>query len=196
MAPAMRHRAESVTLASAIEEVRWRWDDREAPIRLHDAAFGDDGAPRLSAPFLRYLTAHAFTVIEADETDTCNHPRLVARADPFACVDCGGMGVKTVRRARYAWPMWAALTRLANEPAERDDVPAPAVIVLTVAASRWNWRHAARRLGIAHHPDAEAVIFRAFGKLRGRYAERPTARVGWTQMSESQQRAVQDGEAE
>jgi len=188
----MRHEAESVS--GVIDEVRWRWDDRDAPIRLHDAAFGDDGAPRLSAPFLRYLTAHAFTVIEADETDTCHHPRLPARADPFTCIDCGGMGVKTVRRARYAWPMWAALERLRHEPPERPGVPAPAVIVLVVAASRWNWRHAARRLGIAHHDDAEAVVTRAFAKLRARYAERPTPRVAWTQMSESQQRAVEDGE--
>lgn len=185
--------ADSVT--GVIEEIRWRWDDREAPIRLHDAAFGEDGAPRLSAPFLRYLTAHAFTVIEADETDVCAHPRLASREDPFACVDCGGMGVKTVRRARYAWPMWAALERLSHEPAERPGLPAPAVIVVAVAATRWDWRHAARRLGIAGD-DAEFVIARAFAKLRGRYQERPMPRIGWVTMSEAQRAAVQAGEAE
>jgi hypothetical protein len=184
----------SVTLSGVIDETRWRWDDRDVPIRLHEHATGDDGAPRLSAPFLRYLTSTAFTVIEADETDLCAHPRLVTHGDPFTCIDCGGDGVKTVRRARYAWPMWAALARLAHEHPERPGVPAPAVIVLAVAASRWDWRTAAVRLRIAHLPDAEAVVLRAFRQLRGRYQERPTPRVGWVSMSDAQRNAEEAAE--
>ena len=184
-ATGMQHDALSVTLASSIDEVRWRWNDREVPIRLHDAAFGEDGAPRLSAPFLRFLTASAFTVIETDETDVCFHPRLVRLDDPFACIDCGGMGVKTTRRERYAWPMWAALSRLAHEPPDREGLPPPAIIVLAVASSRWDWHRAAVRLRIAHLPDAEHIVARAFAKLRGRYQERPVPRVGWVSMSDS-----------
>lgn len=179
----------SVTLADAVDRVRIRWNDRHVPIRLHEHATGDDGAPRLSPAFMRYLDAKAWATYEIDERDTCYHPRLTGRDDPFACPDCRGDGTKYVRRTRYLWPMWAALSRLAHEPPDQGDVPPPVVIVLAVAAARWDWRRAAARLGLHEREDAELLVLSALRKLEVRYRESPLPRPSWVDLSESQRKA-------
>lgn len=184
------------TLPEAIAYVRERWNDRDMPLRLHDHATGDDGAPRLAARFLRYLDAHAYSTVEADETVACYHPRIRAADDPFTCPDCSGMGVKTQARTRYLWPMWAALARLAKVPPVLDYQPAPVLVVLTLAHCGWDWHIAAERLDLAwHHDGGEAIILLSLRKLADRYAEGPIPRVGWVSKSEAQRSAEMVGAA-
>jgi hypothetical protein len=92
--------------------------------------------------------------------------------------DCSGLGTKVVRRTVYRWPMLAAMDCLAREAPVRPTLAAPATIVIATAAAGWSWTAAVRRLGMAHEPDAEAIVLYSFRRLRHYYHDEPPER--WT----------------
>lgn len=177
------------TLTEAIAFARDRWNDRDCPLRLHDFAIGDDGAPRLAARFVAYLDAQAYSTRDVEETEECYHPRSANPRDIMACPDCDG-GTKRVTHTRYLWPMWAALARLGKVPPTLPDQPAPVLVVVTLAHYRWDWRRTAQVLRLDwHHDGGEAVILSALRRLADRYSDGPLPAVRWTAKSEAQQTA-------
>lgn len=212
------HEPRLADLPSAIEWLREHWDgQREAPVRLHEshttdgdpltraeindirAAAGSKAAPvrapemavggqAFSGRFMATLNWQPRQSYQITMTQTCSHPMNGGRERD--CPECLGVGVKDVTVDRYPHPMSTALYELRKETTLPGFVPSLAVIY-ALAASAFRPRVAMQLLNI----EDEAIILRAIRRLFGKYQAGPVVSVGWTQMSESQQKAVVDGEA-
>lgn len=148
------------------------------PVRLHDRAYGDDGAPRLSAAFLAFLTASPYDAYDVTETRTCpiTHPYGVG------CHLCGGNLTFDVPRRLYRHPLAAALASLRHAPATSRDWPTPYAMVLTLLREGLDLDRAAASiehpiLGPDHRKTVEAAFLLAVRKLVGRWASGPLPRV-------------------
>lgn len=185
------HEPRLADLPSAIEWLREHWDgQREAPVRLHESHTTDGalGGLRYSGAFTATLGWSSRTSVRTTDTRPCGHP--MNRGQSRDCPECDGLGVKEVLVDRYPHPMSTALVELRKETTLPGFVPSLAVIY-ALASAAWRPRVAMQLLGI----EDEAIILRAIRRLFGKYQAGPVVSVGWTQMSESQQKAVVDGEA-
>lgn len=166
---------------------------RRVPLRLHDAAIGDDGAPRYSAAFWSYLTASPFATKDIVETRTCPHDH--SWGEP--CDFCGGSITYDVPRVVYVSPLSAAFARLRKAPPTSPQWPGPYTIVISWIANRYDLAAASEAFGRPYHSEderktVEAAVLLSCRKLVGRYATGPVARRG---ISESQSQADYGTEA-
>lgn len=149
----------------------------EVPLRLHDRAIGDDGAPRLSAAFLAYLTQTPFATTWSTETRACDQQH------PFGsvCWKCGNQLTYSVTREMYRFPLAAALERLSNvRPAAPTHV-SPFILTVKLIACDLDANRAARELDIApisedHRKVVEALFLSAIRQLHSRWSSGPIAR--------------------
>jgi len=168
------------TLADARDWLDDHLDElRRVPLRLHDAAIGDDGAPRYSAAFWSYLTASPFATRDVVETRTC--PRSHGFGE--ACAFCGGAITYDVPRVVYVSPLSAAFARLRKAPATSPQWPGPYIIVISWIANRYDLAAASEAFGRPYHSEderktVEAAVLLAVRKLVGRYATGPVQRRG------------------
>ena len=179
------------------DELAWlqeHWTPRELPLRLHERDFGDDGAPRLTTRFLRYLTARPSDSEETTEQRLCAHLRNASQ-NRWECPDCAGTGVYETAVNRYRYPMWRALVKLAGY--DRANPPRPGNphmlhVVVALAAYRFDGRKAADALFRSTERGrwelGEPYIVMAIRRLKARYEHSPTG-LGWTQKSDSQRNA-------
>jgi hypothetical protein len=110
-----------------------------------------------------------------------------------ACPDCEGLGYMTKHRDAYLYPMSAALARLRPVLAMRPYQPRPYTVIYAIAMYGWDWRRAADHLMLPAEMF-EALALMSFRKLADRYHIGLETRVPWTALSESQQRAMSEGE--
>jgi hypothetical protein len=166
-----------VSYVAALEWLSAHLDDDIIPLRLHDRSIGEDGAPRLSASFLAWLTSEAFDASPVIVTRSCYHPQLDRGSDPWTCPTCVGSGVFDATEWHFRRPMRAALESLARNPnpwPERQ--PAPAAILRALLMYALDGRAAAVHLGLSW--DAyEALVVMATRRLRSRYGVIVPARI-------------------
>lgn len=193
-----------MTIADYAAASRWvaeHLDDETLPLRLHDRAIGEDGAPRLSARFLAWLTAGPFDIESRIETRTCTHPRLADVAwrqknlpepDVWSCPSCAGSCVYDTTVSRYRRPMRAALERLRLHPGRWPERQMTPYMVLRWWMTRGlDGPEAAWDSGTGWD-TFEALVVMAVRKLAGRYQQSPYRTIGWVDKSEAQQHAEDD----
>ena len=180
-------------IASITEAVNWleaHQDDRAVPTKLQYGSGPDgttnraeDGSPRFTGAFLRYLYARSNDVNpEAQESVICPDTS-------WNCPTCGGLGSYDVLRERYRYPMWRAMFRLQRIPARRPGHPSPAVCVAALLEAR-DWREACVLLRL-NRDAGEALLLMAVRSLHGLYELGPVPRQPkWTELSESAQHAI------
>lgn len=176
------------SLVEAIEWARPRWQERPVPLRLHDHDLEGQVGLRYSAAFSRELHAHPGMTVEHEMTEDCYHPTLYRGDSPRDCPACLGMGVKTVRRERYRYPMWRAFNRLLRDNSTSPSLPSPAQCVVTLAGAGWDASEATRRLHLSWD-SGEALLLLSLRKLHHYFAEAPMGRPSWIDKSESQRNA-------
>lgn len=145
------------------------------PVRLHDHAIGDDGAPRLSAAFLAILTGSPFAEVTSSEVRSCplDHP---IGAPP--CLRCDDRLSYTVTRNLYRHPLAAALGRLRGAPATSPDWPTPYTMMVVLLREGLVLERAAKAighpiLGPDHRKTIEAAFLLATRRLVGRWSSGP-----------------------
>jgi hypothetical protein len=150
--------------------VRWIRDAYAAeapPLRLHERATGDDGAPRLAGPFIAYITAH---------------PKEIDRGDPeYIKTDGDEAGT-------YLRPLAAALWRLEKRS------PEYAAIARAIACEVFDPESAVEAaLGMLGYrvPDAwrKGIARDSLVRVWMIYTEERRAEPTWIDKSESQQAA-------
>lgn len=181
-------------LASFTDAVSWLRDyqDADLPSKIHDRATGDDGAPRLSAGFMHWLTRDeadperspwAFQTALVTVQEDCPRPHPIRAKGEPRCELCDDALWWSKTRSLYVRPFMAALERLSHVPPTSKDWPAPKELVLRLIASRYNVDAAADAighpvLGADHRATLEAVFLNATRKLVDRYSTGPVPRVG------------------
>lgn len=167
-------------------------DDRPVPMRLHDMVTdtqGELGTPRLTAAFVRWLTAKPADTMDVTVTVDCpSVSHSSGDRSTGLCPICMGRGTYDVVRRHFRYPMWRALKSLAAKVALRPGHPTPIEVIAQLAAANWipTWayRIAFTETGISW--DAyEALALMALRDLHRRYALGPVPRR--VQLSESQQ---------
>lgn len=184
-----------MTPATLDEAVRWlqdHQDDRDIPAKLHFIETenqGELGSPRFTPSFLRYLYARSNDVNpEAEENITCSDVS-------WNCPVCAGDGFYVVMRERYRYPLWRAMYRLKDRSPKRPGHPSPITCVAALFAARFDWLTATKLLRL-NVDLGEALLLMAVRSLYGLYELGPVPRPPkWTELSESQQRAVVGGDA-
>ena len=196
-----------MTFASITDATAWlrdHQDDRAVPTKLHfidTENQGELGSPRFTPAFLRYLYARSNDVNpEAQESVICPDTS-------WNCPTCGGLGSYDVLRERYRYPMWRAIVRLRNERDQWTELsrrdrrfaspgrPVPSVCVAAIFEARYDWEEALRLLHL-NRDAGEALLLMAVRQLFGLYELGPVPRAPrFTELSESQQRALVDGAA-
>jgi hypothetical protein len=150
--------------------VRWIRDAYAAeapPLRLHERATGDDGAPRLAGPFIAYITAH---------------PKEIDRGDPEYIKTEGD------EAGTYLRPLAAALWRLEKRS------PEYAAIARAIACEVFDPESAVEAaLGMLGYrvPDAwrKGIARDSLVRVWMIYTEERRAEPTWIDKSESQQAA-------
>jgi hypothetical protein len=151
--------------------VRWIRDAYAAeapPLRLHERATGDDGAPRLAGPFIAYITAH---------------PKEIDRGDPEYIKTDGDDEAGT-----YLRPLAAALWRLEKRS------PEYAAIARAIACEVFDPESAVEAaLGMLGYrvPDSwrKGIARDSLVRVWMIYTEERRAEPTWIDKSESQQSA-------
>lgn len=189
-----------MTLATLSEAITWtrdRWQNqRPVPTRLHKRE--TEGVGLFYSPaFASALDGSVHAVASMTLTVSCYHPLLNRGQSIRDCPECIGTGVKEARQDRYLYPMSRALAKLSVVKPERKH-PHPYYLVSSLATHGWKPMTTAAALGIPWDL-AEPLLLMALRKLHARYEDRPvetrTSAAPWTSLSESQQRAITEGEA-
>jgi hypothetical protein len=164
--------------AEAISWVRPRWGDIPVPFRLHGREIADDGAPQMSGPFLRFISAQANDKIETTYTQECYHWRLPIGDRLRSCPDCAGLGTFEKSVVRWCYPMRHALGLLDGVKAGSSAMPRPISVVLIGAQADWHVAVTAFLLG--RSPEmAEWFMILALRQLHDRYSQGPVPTRGW-----------------
>ena len=181
---------DTTTYAEAVSGLRLRAAElADFPLRLHERAAGDDGAPRLSPAFLRHLTGsiHASHEVRVEVVCPIRHEQ------GRKCERCNDLGGWVATRDMYDRPLSRAIYRLAHAKSRLR--PHPLILVVALIDAAFDLDRAAAKVGIIiasadQRRNEEARFLAAIRALHSRYEETVLGpRPGWTSLSESQQNA-------
>ena len=177
-------------LASFTEAVTWLAEraSLEHPTKMHDRATGDDGAPRLSEGFIRWLTRDepsetpwAFETFTTTVQEDCPRPHPIRAKGEPRCELCDDALWWSKTRPMYVRPFAAALERLRHKRATTPDWPTPYEMVVRLIAARYDLEYAAFAighpiLGEDHRKTLEAKFISVVRDLSDRYQSGPMPR--------------------
>lgn len=198
------------TIDNALLWLMAHWDERVAPLRLHSSATDGIGLA-FSPAFAQLLDAHPGQLLQQTEQRACEHWNRKPGELCFQCAIFDGSGkpiaesgVYQKRVLVYRYPFWRAMTKMQNALPMRRSYPHPYTGVLRLAEYGFDWHKTAEALSLPLD-FAEAYFLSIVRQLHGRYEEGPidTRRsrtygggsYSWTEISESQQRAITSAES-